>query len=269
MKRIFAIAVAIMIAAPVFAQNDITSIFAKDSTAKFNLTKEFGAVGANNGTTYSAMASGAASAGALRGIGIIAGLTTSSTSKDDVQGSTVNQYHVGLTTNLPLFLGFALQPSIIYNMKGTLVKDKLELSTVDTSVGYLEIPVQIQWGIRIKQIKPYVFAEPFVGYALNAKSLVSEYLEYNGSTVAPNQEAIVNGLNSFEVENVTNRLEYGIGYGAGVELFRHFHIMGRYYHNLGNLFEDGQMTDLNESIKGTLKGQSSFNGFILSVAFCF
>ena len=55
-------------------------------------------------------------------LGVVAGITSSKSdiksAVADVQGKNITQYHVGLTYKLDLGL-IAIQPSIIYNMKGT------------------------------------------------------------------------------------------------------------------------------------------------------
>ena len=100
--------------------------------------------------------------------GIIIGGTSSSSDLKDAK--TLSLYHVGLTTEIPIGLGFHFQPSIIYQMKGMALNEWQDASGKDikdsfeTKVGYLEVPFQLQWGPDLIAFRPYVLAEPFVGY---------------------------------------------------------------------------------------------------------
>ena len=80
--------------------------------------------------------------------GIIGGLTSSKSHVKDVDASSLSLYHVGITAQLPLFSGLAIQPSLLYQVKGTSVDniDDAQWKDFQTKVGYLELPVQIQWG---------------------------------------------------------------------------------------------------------------------------
>ena len=103
--------------------------------------------------------------------GVVAGITSSSSNlKDavaDVQTQNITQYHVGITYKLDLGL-IAIQPSILYNMKGT----KLNVANIGATddieykTGYIEVPVQLQAGLNLGVARIYGFAEPFVGYAI-------------------------------------------------------------------------------------------------------
>ena len=90
-------------------------------------------------------------------LGVVAGITSSKTdlktAKEDVKN--ISLYHVGLTYKMDLGL-LAVQPSIIYNMKGSkfegLATQITEGSISDNfeyKTGYLEIPVQVQAGVDL------------------------------------------------------------------------------------------------------------------------
>ena len=104
--------------------------------------------------------------------GIIGGLTSSKSHVKDVDASSLSLYHVGITAQLPLFSGLAIQPSLLYQVKGTSVDniDDAQWNDFQTKVGYLELPVQIQWGPDLGFLRPYAFAEPFVGYRLGSSN---------------------------------------------------------------------------------------------------
>ena len=190
--------------------------------------------------------------GEYSNFGIIAGSTSSSTALNDLKTAAVNQFHLGVVARIPLPLGLALQPALMYNVKGTLVDGNIQNAGLDATVGYLELPVQVQWGIKVGVLRPFVLAEPFVGYALNTKG------EFRIS-----EEKI-------PASELINHLEYGLGLGAGIEV-GFIQINGRYFWNFGQLVAtDGVDLDrINVSIKDAITQRNSFNGFSLSLAIFF
>lgn len=195
-------------------------------------------------------------------VGVIAGLTSShSDVKSAVADSkNINQYHIGLAYKLDLGL-VAIQPALIYNMKGTSVDNITGTSLVDGSVdfktGFLEIPVQIQVGNSLLGLtRVYGFAEPYVGYALSNK----------GTYKLAGVEYTKNGW-----DNVKNRLEYGIGLGVGVEVLSHVQVSARYFWDLGKVYGDDGKTSGDLTLKGVTKavGTTKCNGIGVSVAFLF
>ena len=84
-------------------------------------------------------------------VGLMGGFTSSSTSIKNMDSKSVSLYHVGLTAEIPLLGGFAIQPALLYQVKG-MSADKFNSSSIseslgsfETKVGYLEVPVQVQW----------------------------------------------------------------------------------------------------------------------------
>lgn len=184
-------------------------------------------------------------------IGIVAGLTSSSTNVEAAVADikNVNQYHVGITYKIGIGNMLAIQPALIYNMKGTQLGDIAGLDDVDVDykTGYLELPVQVQLGFGIGSIaRVYGFAEPFVGYA------ITNQVQGIGDTIK-------------NWDNVKNRFEYGVGLGAGVELFRHLQVSVKYFWNLGDVYgADITFGDVTKDI-----ATSKCNGIAASVAFLF
>ncbi|MBQ9400382.1 MAG: PorT family protein [Bacteroidales bacterium] len=183
-------------------------------------------------------------------VGIIAGLTSSQSDLKTAlaEVKSVNQYHVGVAYHQDLMMGFSIQPAIIYNMKGTEIANIATITdaNIDYKTGYLEVPVQIQWGIDLAVAKPFVFAEPFIGYAINN---ISEA----GKTQNTNWD------------NIKSRFEYGVGLGAGVDVLKHLQVSVRYFWNLGNIYG----SDI--SIGGVTKtiGESKCTGIMASAAIFF
>ena len=182
--------------------------------------------------------------------GVIAGITSSSSTIDAAAADieNISQYHAGLTYKIGFGNVFAIQPSLIYNMKGTKIADIANTSAeLDYKTGYLELPVQLQLGLGIgNAFRVYGFAEPFVGYAIS------------------NQ---VTGGTSKTVEqtwdNVKTRAEYGFSLGAGLELIKHVQVSVKYFWNLGNIYgTQVKLADINI-------GEGTCNGIAASVAILF
>ena len=96
----------------------------------------------------------AASRGHARA-GVTAGFTSSSAKVKEWNANSVGRYHFGFTAQLPIALGFAIQPSILYQAKGTKLNfGEAEISDVNAMVSYLEIPVQVQWGPDLVTFRP-------------------------------------------------------------------------------------------------------------------
>ena len=205
---------------------------------------------------------------ALAQPGVLAGITTMETDYETAWANVkeVNQYHVGVTFKLPLPLGFAVQPAILYNVKGQTLEDTAtdgSLKSIDMKTGLLEVAAQAQWGINFAGVvRPYVFAEPFVGYAITNEEKVS------GLTASLTSEN-----SKEEWENVKNRLEYGFGIGFGVEILNHLQVAVRKYWNMGELYnEDGSaITSFKQAINAgsTAVEEKSASGIMASVIFLF
>lgn len=188
-------------------------------------------------------------------VGVTGGFTSSSTSIKNVDNKSVSLYHVGLTAQIPLFAGFAIQPSVLYQVKG-LSADKWGSSEIsetlgafETKVGYIEVPVQIQWGPDLLAFRPYVFAEPFVGYRLGQKAT---------------------GELADKLKDSLKKLEYGLSVGAGIDVWK-LQLSVKYFWNFGDLYEKGgNLVDaVGDKVKDAVNNGNNFNGIMASVAFFF
>lgn len=189
--------------------------------------------------------------------GIIAGFTSSSSNAKNVDASSIGRYHVGITAELPIAYGFAVQPSVLYQTKGTKLSDVgPEKFRLDARAAYLEIPVQVQWGPDLVAFRPYVLAEPFVGYGLFAKAKRSE----NGASPMK--------TTSFKGAGMA-RWEYGLGLGGGIDIWK-IQFSVKYFWNFGSLYsESGKMNDVGKTVKEAFKDGRNFNGVTFSLAFMF
>ena len=149
---------------------------------------------------------------------------------------------------LPRFpsVGFAFQPSLVYQMKGMSL-DKWTDSTgkqinedFQAKVGYVELPLQLQWGPDLWVFRPYGFVEPFAGYQITAnKSNYSDELR---------------------------KVEYGLSLGAGLDIW-HLQVSAKYFWNFGSIYQS-DLKNTGDTITG-LKDGGNFNGIAFSLAIFF
>lgn len=192
--------------------------------------------------------------------GVTAGFTSSDAkSIENLDFKSVAQYNVGVTFNMPLPFGLAIQPSLLYQSKSMNAAASVggkDVASSKTTVGYLELPVQVQWGMDLLLLRPYVFAEPFVGVGLNTKT----------STFLAGNEVASDSKNGFDI---LKRMEYGIALGAGVDVWK-LQVSLKYFWNLGNLVNDNGKVDGNQvlgDVKDALK--TNYQGVTVNVAFFF
>lgn len=188
--------------------------------------------------------------------GVIGGMTFSNAERQALNRSTMNKYHVGVTYQLKLPLGFSVQPSLMYHVKGAKLSNVIPgadfTNTSDLTIGYLELPVSLQWGPDLLVFRPFLDVTPYIGYAIGNR-MSAAGVEKEGR----NQWA---GL---------NRFEYGIGLGIGLEIWR-FQVIGRYNWNLGPLSNaDAAMQGGFVPFINSAFSQSNFGGFTLSLAILF
>ncbi len=195
-------------------------------------------------------------------VGLMGGFTSSSTSIKDADSKSVSLYHIGVTAEIPLLGGFAIQPGLLYQVKG-MSADKFNSSTfsesigsLETKVGYLEVPVQVQWGLDLLAFRPYVFAEPFVGFRLGQ------------STKGEAADKIKDNL-----KDNLKKVEYGLGVGAGVDVWR-LQLSVKYFWNFGKIYDkDGNVGPIGETVsdkvKDAVNNGNNFNGVMVSAAFFF
>ena len=191
-------------------------------------------------------------------VGLMGGFTSSSTSIKNADSKSVSLYHIGVTAEIPLLGGFAIQPGLLYQVKG-MSADKFNSSSIseslgsfETKVGYLEVPVQVQWGLDLLAFRPYVFAEPFVGFR-----------------VGQNTKGEVAG----KLKDDLKKVEYGLGLGAGVDVWR-FQLSVKYFWNFGKIYDkDGNVGPIVDNAKNVIKDAvnngNNFNGVMVSAAFFF
>ena len=174
---------------------------------------------------------------AQKGFGFKAGMNFNSMSDlefNDLKQSVNRKtgFPAGVLYQWDLPAGFALQPELLYVQKGGSVSDK-----GDFTMHYLQLPVNLQWGLNLVLFRPFVMVSPFLSYQISKDSNISG-LKWD-----------------------TEKLGYGIGLGAGLDLWK-FQVSGKYNWDLGKASEfkwDGV---------DTFRGGKN-KGFELSLAFIF
>ena len=191
-----------------------------------------------------------------KGIGVVAGFGASSLNITDFNVKSANCYNIGVAANCPLGLGFALQPELLFNMKAAnvpQVKSAVTSSVTSAStselvdvakLGYLEVPVQVQWGLNLLVVRPYVFAEPFVGCAVSGL-LEDQQITFN---------------------SVADRLEYGFGLGAGIDIFNKIQVSAKYFWNLD---KNAGLNGMVSNVKDNINERAGFDGLVFSAAIFF
>ena len=154
-------------------------------------------------------------------------------------------FHVGVLYKLNLPLGFALQPELMYTQKGGSI-DMGGRASGDIKMNYLQLPVNLQWGVDLVLFRPFVMVSPYIGYAI-AKG---------------------DGFKDVEWDNL-NKFEYGVGIGAGFDIWK-FQVSGRYCWDLGTI-SDFKGDSFGEGFKDVFRAMNNGKnrGFELSIAFLF
>ena len=182
--------------------------------------------------------------------GVIAGLTSSKVNASEAISDVKNivLYHAGLTYKADLGAGFAFQPSLTYQVKGAKLSNVKDTTGDQLKTGYVEIPMSIQWGPDLMAFRPYVFAEPFIGYQI---------ANFNSG-------ATFSDVGS----DVMNKLEYGFGLGGGLEIASHVQLSVQWFKNLGKIINDDQAKSSNVWWN-EVKDVKNFKGIKFSLAILF
>ena len=177
--------------------------------------------------------------------GIVFGLTSSSIKMS--QEDAVSLYHAGFTAKIPLGYGFAVQPSLLYQVKGANVGQLGTASDEDFKVktGFVELPLAVQWGYRFAAFRPFVFGEPFIGYRVSSTD---------------------KGNETFQdwADQAKNKFEYGFGLGAGLDISDHLQLSVQWFNNLGTMFSGSS-----DASTESLERVKNFEGIKFSLAILF
>ncbi|MBO8484257.1 MAG: PorT family protein [Bacteroidetes bacterium] len=156
-------------------------------------------------------------------------------------------YQAGIAVQCDLPLWFSIQPELLFHVKGGQASASSDAGSRAFGLGYLEIPVNIQWGPRFSDDRFRIFVQgsPFIGYAISKDMKNAKGEAYDWKNI--------------------NRFEYGLGAGLGIQLWRHFQITGQYNWSLGNLVNSGFAEDEFKKVFD----ESNFSGYTISLAIIF
>ena len=157
-----------------------------------------------------------------------AGYNYSSLSKkvsvQDIKGGK-SGWQIGVGYQTAIAKGFAFQPELVYKVSGVKFSDIKQMN-----LGYLDIPLNVQWGPDLLVARPYIFAGPYVGIKVSNQFRGSDWTDTDMQTVK-------NGL---------KRTEWGVGVGLGIDIFK-FQIAGKYNWNFGAIADTKEWPVLENS----------------------
>ncbi len=164
---------------------------------------------------------------------VLGGVNFCSSDIKEINSESMTQWHAGVAYKFDLPVGFEIQPALLYNVKGANFK----FADTDLRVGYLELMTSIQWGVDLILFRPFVDVSPFIGYGLHGKGNLKSLWQEHGK-----------------------RLEYGVGLGGGIQVWR-FQLAARYNWNFGGLMKDAAGSEFSKD--------ANFVGTTLSLAYFF
>lgn len=188
-----------------------------------------------------------AQASAQGKFGITAGMNFNTDQLTGIDVKAKVGWNVGVTYALDLPLGFSLQPALVYNQKGANL-----INGVSQTMDYLELPVSVQWGPDLILFRPFIDVTPYIGYALSNKLSINT--------------PIIN-VNELGWEG-KQRFEYGLGLGAGVDVWK-LRIIARYNWNFGSLYQVQGWDDIKEHFPDLKTSNEHFGGISINVALFF
>lgn len=122
-------------------------------------------------------------------------------------------FNVGIGYRTDSWNGFKLQPELLYNVRGTRIDN-----ITNWKMSYLELPVNVQWGIDLILLRPFLQVAPYIGY--DFQNVTSDTLP--GRT-----------LDDHNVTTGANRFEYGLSAGGGIDLLNRIQLSVTYNWNFG------------------------------------
>ena len=196
-------------------------------------------------TVVAALALCCISASAQAKWGVTAGLNfnTSKFSEIDVKAKT--GWSAGATCLVDLPLGFSIQPSLLYHQKGANITNEIA-----QNMGFIELPVSVQWGPDLLVFRPFIDVTPYIGYALS-NEVTTSLADFKFSSWQGKE-----------------RFEYGLGIGAGINVWK-LQLIARYNWNFGSLYNVEGWDDIKSELKGLSAENENFGGVTLSLAFLF
>lgn len=158
-------------------------------------------------------------------------------------------YNAGVAVNFQLPYGFAIQPELLYVSKGARFTGDAKFRLL---TDFVEIPVNVQIGLDLIMLRPFLAITPYIGYAVRKDFSMGD-----------------SGIDISEWNQI-KRFQYGIGIGGGVDFWK-FQLSVRYNWNFGKLTKintDGVTDIVTEKIIETIN-KGNYRGLEVSIAFFF
>ena len=147
--------------------------------------------------------------------GIVAGQNISTiASANDAMMDKIPGIMGGAAAQINWPIGFTIQPEILYSKKGCVFSG----SGLKYIIDYVEVPVKFMYKLNIADVKPFVFAAPYGGYAIKLT-----------------EDGDVAGDDTFS--NMIKKGDFGVGAGAGFEVWK-IQIAFKYSWGIAQVVED-------------------------------
>ncbi|MBN1186267.1 MAG: PorT family protein [Bacteroidales bacterium] len=141
--------------------------------------------------------------------GVKAGLNLSNIAGDDTEDMKIKPgFQIGLTTDIELG-AIGIQPSLLLSTKGA--KMDVDPATGKINLFYVEVPVNVYYGIPIGDNALQIIAGPYVGIGVSGKAK----FEYEGETEETDIQFVGDIVDADEDKIPMNRLDFGLNFGAG------------------------------------------------------
>ncbi|MBD2701997.1 PorT family protein [Spirosoma sp. BT702] len=183
-------------------------------------------------------------------IGVTGGLQMAN-QKNSIGGFSISGtnrigYTAGLLIDAALSESFSIRPQILYSVKGTKfdlggLSGGLANGNVTLAFNYIEVPIQVTYGLEAGPGRLVLGAGPYVGYALSGTTSGS----VQGQSGSENIEF-------GSAEDQVKRLDYGLRLSGGYELSSGLSISAFYSPGLANLANGSNQTTTNTAFGLTL-----------------
>lgn len=195
--------------------------------------------------------------------GIIGGWTTAKLDTKDLKANFkgIDNFHAGIAYHAKLPIGFAIQPELTYEMKGAKMQAEQTPEYLSSTKSHnIEFGLGVQWGVDLLIARPFVVAEPFVGYRFKTNDQFTKGLSQQD----------INSINS-ALNAAANKLEYGIALGAGVDIVRHIQVSVKWYKNIGPLFDEGKLnaSQVGNDVVAAVKDIKNYQGVKITLGIFF
>jgi hypothetical protein len=182
-----------------------------------------------------------------RRFGIAAGINSSTFSGSDTEDASRRTGFIGgIFLVAPLAPGFAIQPELLYSMKGAKFDDPTEGVTGTFKMDYVEVPLLVRFDlVSSGGVKPFLYAGPAISFKAGCKVDA----EGQGQSVSLD-------CDEFGSDTKFKTVDYGAVIGGGLAFDmagKMFTIGARYNHGLGKIAEDSETKHRVISVLATLE----------------